>query len=384
MKKIFSRSILCLLIVLTAAPGLSANVTDLKKKIDSNASGAAESKSRLAAARLEKNEVLAEVAELDIELEAVTEEIEFIIEELEKTMTQLAQTELDLLYAEQSRANQFEALKSRVRYMHENGVSGYLQILFKSSSVSDFLNRYDYINQVIAYDKTLFDKLKETENYIAKKKDDREKQKREQEVLKNQELARKASLEEARAKKNEMIKLLSQEEKRYQQQIEEFEAENKRIEQRIKEAEEEAKRLANTVSVYTGGAIGWPVPSSQRVTSGFGNRTNPINKRPENHKGIDIGALYGANIVAAEGGTVLSAEWSGSYGNMVIIMHGGGLSTVYAHCSSLLVSRGSVVSKGQTIAKVGSTGYSTGNHLHFEVRFNGVAQNPIGTYLNKR
>ena len=108
-----------------------------------------------------------------------------------------------------------------------------------------------------------------------------------------------------------------------------------------------------------------------------------INKKQEFHKGIDIGALYGANIVAAEGGTVISAEWSGSYGNVVIVGHGNGLSTLYAHCSSLLVSKGAAVSKGQVIAKIGSTGYSTGNHLHFEVRLNGVVQDPFSKYLKR-
>ena len=120
----------------------------------------------------------------------------------------------------------------------------------------------------------------------------------------------------------------------------------------------------------------WPCPSSKRVTSDYGPRTSPTNGASSNHKGIDIGAAYGADIVAADGGTVLVATYSSSGGNYVIIDHGGGLCTVYMHASSLTVSAGQTVSKGQVIAKVGSTGISTGNHLHFGVSVNGVYVNP--------
>ena len=372
------------MITAAVSPLNAGSVSDLKKRQDGVSSDIADTKKRLANAKYEKSEVLAEVAELDIELVAVTEDIEFISDRLDETSDLLAQTEIELMIAERDRESQFEALKERVRYMQENGVSGYLQIIFKASSVSDLLNRVDYINQIITYDKNLFGRLKETEDSIARTKEQVEKLKREQEVLKTQALNKKAVLEESKLKKNEMITLLSYEEKRYEQKIVDLEADDKRLEREIAAAEAELKRQATMKAVYTGGAIGWPVPSSQRVTSPFGNRINPINKKPEYHKGIDIGAMYGSNITAAEGGVVIGAEWSGSYGNMVVISHGNGLSTVYAHCSSMLVSKGAAVVKGQVIARIGSTGYSTGNHLHFEVRVNGVAQNPFPTYLNSR
>lgn len=126
------------------------------------------------------------------------------------------------------------------------------------------------------------------------------------------------------------------------------------------------------------GSMMWPCPSSKRVTSDYGPRTSPTNGASSNHKGIDIGAAYGADIVAADGGTVLVATYSSSGGNYVIIDHGGGLCTVYMHASSLTVSAGQTVSKGQVIAKVGSTGISTGNHLHFGVTLNGVYVSPWG------
>lgn len=127
-----------------------------------------------------------------------------------------------------------------------------------------------------------------------------------------------------------------------------------------------------------GGASGfvWPCPSSRRITSGFGNRAQPTAGASTNHKGIDIGASYGASIVAAASGRVTTAAYSSSAGNYIVISHGNSLSTVYMHCSALYVSAGQTVSAGQAIAAVGSTGYSTGNHLHFGVIKNGSYVNP--------
>ena len=387
MKKTKIRFTAVLLLVIISVSQINArSISDMQKQQQDNKAKTAEVKNRLASTRSEMVEAQEELLELDAELEIVEDDIYFISNEIVKTENLLAQTEEYLHAAEESKAVQFEALKSRIRYMHENGVSGYLQILFKATSISDLLNRVDYINQIITYDKNLYAKLQETEDKITDFKTDRERIKKEQEFLKSQHLTKKASLEEALTKKSQLITLLWNEEKRYEQQIRDIEAEDKRISDMIKAAELEAARRANEANqkaVYTGGQVGWPVPSSQRISSNYGNRINPINKKPEFHKGIDIGAAHGANIIAAEGGTVIASEWMGGYGNTIIIMHGGGLTTLYAHCSSMLVSKGSTVTKGQAIAKIGSTGYSTGPHLHFEVRFNGNAQNPFPNYLRR-
>ena len=140
-----------------------------------------------------------------------------------------------------------------------------------------------------------------------------------------------------------------------------------------------AAALANaSMDDGDGGASGfvWPCPSSRRITSGFGPRTQPVPGASTNHKGIDIGAAHGSSIVAAAGGRVTTSTYSGSAGNYIVISHGNGLSTVYMHCSALYVSAGDVVSAGQSIAAVGSTGFSTGPHLHFGVIKNGAYVNP--------
>ena len=139
-----------------------------------------------------------------------------------------------------------------------------------------------------------------------------------------------------------------------------------------------------TKQKYVGGTMTWPCPSSYTITSAFGNRKHPILRKYKMHTGIDIGASKGASIVAANSGTVIMAYYDKKgYGNVVVIDHGGGISTLYAHCSKILVKVGAKVKAGQNIAKVGSTGLSTGNHLHFEVRVNGEPKDPMKGYLSK-
>jgi len=384
LKKTIWLVITCVSLLISASAECFASVSDLQKKKDNAKESEVSAKNNLASTRGRLSEAQAELAELDDDLSLVTEELAFTVDELEKTVILLEQTENELELAILDREAQFSALKSRVRYMHENGITGYLSILFKAVSVSDLLNRIDYINQIIAYDNNMLERLTDTENYISHKKDEVGKYKREVEVLKLQQEQKKAGLEDAKFNKESYINQLNRDERKYEQQIIDLQAESKRIEQQIKDAEAEAARAASMIAVYTGGLIGWPLPSSQRMTSPFGNRTNPINRKPEFHTGIDIGASYGANIVAAEGGRVLSAGWSGGYGNTIIITHGNGLSTLYAHCSSFASKAGDTVAKGQIIAKVGSTGFSTGNHLHFEVRMNGAPQNPIPKYVSMK
>ena len=147
----------------------------------------------------------------------------------------------------------------------------------------------------------------------------------------------------------------------------------------LEEAERRANESDNGNFKYGGGPLKWPVPSSQKITSNYGYRVHPIYKTRRLHSGVDIGAPSGSNIVAAESGVVILASYgyNGGYGNYMIISHGSGLTTRYAHCNSLAVSVGQTVSKGQVIGAVGSTGDSTGPHLHFEVRLNSASYDPL-------
>ncbi len=169
---------------------------------------------------------------------------------------------------------------------------------------------------------------------------------------------------------------MSKDLKAQEEKIRQLEAEIKRKEEEARKAAEAAGKTYNTVSLGNINFI-WPCPSSSRITSYFGGRESPTEGASSNHQGIDIGASTGSSILAAAAGTVVVSTYSYSAGNYIMLSHGGGVYTVYMHCSQLLVSEGETVSQGQTIAKVGSTGYSTGPHLHFGVRSGGQYLNPL-------
>ena len=194
---------------------------------------------------------------------------------------------------------------------------------------------------------------------------------------------KKALLATQYASRDAIYKQLSSQESQYKKMLDEADKEADRLIAQINKTPSSYTPSANSTGSikYTGGKFAWPTPSCSTITSPFGSRMHPIQKRVITHRGIDIGASYGAAILAAADGRVTNAGWNGSYGKYIVIDHGSGYKTLYAHCSVLLVSAGQNVSRGQTIANVGSTGNSTGPHLHFEVLINGSQVNPMG-YFN--
>ncbi|GHU52355.1 peptidase M23 [Clostridia bacterium] len=392
MKKI-SYILTALVYTILSALCVYADTKDLKTQQNEAKSNAAEARSDLNQTRQQISNERAAADRLDEQLNIAQDDLDFISKELEKTTVLLAQTTVELNEAAALREQQYDTYKKRVRYMYEHGTTGYLDVVLKASSVSDFLNRAEYVNKIAEYDSNLVSQMRATEALVAEKLEETEKQKHEQEFLQSQQQAKTNELSDMLASKQALLKQLSAREDSLENQVSEYEAESQRIERLIKAAEAEAARKAEEArraaaaknapapakASYTGGKVGWPLPSSSNITSRFVARKNPVTGKSEFHKGIDIAAPYGSDIVAAEGGTVISAVtgWGGGYGNNLVISHGNGLSTLYGHCSKLLVSSGTVVKKGQVIAKVGSTGNSTGNHLHFEVRVNGVPNDPM-------
>lgn len=374
------------LFVNSAINSISVNATsvkDLQQKQEQVKTQAKTARDALAETQTEKNQTLNEIIQLDIELEEVNEEYYAVSDELEKTEALLAQAEEELEVAIEKREQQFESLKSRIKFMYENGKLSYLEILFSSASLSDLLNNAEYVDRIVEYDSGLVEELQKTEDEIAEKVETIATKKMEIAVLASQLETKKLALEAMVEKKQDAVNQLDSDEQKYSQQIAALENSSKEIENLIKAAEKKAadERIKNASVATFSGTMQWPVPSSFRVTSGYGYRTHPINGKREFHTGVDIGASYGANVTAAAKGTVIYAGYNGGYGNCVIIEHGSGLSTLYAHNSKLVVKAGDYVEQGQVVSKIGSTGYSTGNHLHFEVRKNGNHTSPKN-YLN--
>ncbi len=377
MKKFCIGIITCLLLTNTI---FASSLSDLQKKQSEVKSSKVETSKLLDQTKAEKSAALQAVDEFDQQLAQATEEFDVINRELDKTKELLAQTEEELKIAEEKREAQYNTLKDRIEYMYVNGKMGYVQALLNAKSVGDFLNRLEYVNKIIQYDYQMVNNYKENEDFIAQKVNETEQHKLEVQVLAVEQEKKLHSLEEVVDQKNLLVVQLTADEKKYQQQLSDLESSGKELEQLIKKKQEEeaAKARANASAniVYSGGKLAWPLPGKS-MTSPYGNRVNPISRKKEFHTGIDIGGPTGTNVIAAADGVVIFAGTKSGYGNVLVVDHGSGLSTMYAHNSKLLVGVGKSVKRGDAIAKCGSTGYSTGPHLHFEVRVNGATTNPL-------
>lgn len=333
---------------------------------------------------------------LDKEILALETEIDKTQELLTTYNEQLAyyadavvekQTEID---------ERFAVFIDRVRINYEDSFTSYLEIVLSSDSFSDLLYRVDIIASLLDYDKRVLASLDRSKKELSQMQNDyqvlqynaqqtldtlsEKMPELEQKRLDNEDLIE--QLEADFVKLKEKRDATAEEKQKIEQQVKakaaQIAAAEAEIDRKIKEAEERA-RLAN----YVGGALGWPCDLKHNVISSyFVSRINPIYGYYENHNGIDIPLPYGSPVLAANAGTIIVSEYHYSYGYYVVIDHGGGISTLYGHNSKLLVSVGDQVTKGQQIAKAGSTGYSTGNHIHFCVRENGIHVDPLG-YVNQ-
>ena len=324
----------------------------------------------------------------DDQLMALLTDMDLLEHDIDAKQGEIDQANADLEVAQEKEQTQYNAMKTRIQYMYENSQTTYLEQLLESNSVAEFLNTAEYIAEIQKYDRQKLDEYTENIEYITVAKEQLEQDYADLENMKANVESQKQSVAALMSQKEtELAGITSnisdaQEDAKYfEAEIQaqnELIAEIKRIE--AEKAAAAAKAAAEGKEVadnpYTGGAFTWPCPSSTRVTSDYGTRVSPTSGASSNHKGIDIGASAGAAIVAAANGTVKAANYSSAAGNYVMIDHGGGLYTVYMHCSSLAVSEGTAVSAGQTIAYVGSTGISTGNHLHFGVSLNGSYVSP--------
>ena len=358
-----------------------------------------------------KEDIQSEVEKLDKQLNEISGKVKELESQLSKKRQEIADTESSLNKAKEQEKKQYRNMKKRIQFMYENGQTSYVEMLLSADSFTDFLNAVEYITQISQYDRkmlkeyqnmqvTIADTQKTLETDYASLQSLQAKVQEEKQAVAALESAKKGELNDvaddltdaqsvAKAyeaeiqAQNEVIAQIQAAQKRaaeqqaVQQQAQAAE-ENQGATNAAGENQNTAQNTTPSGNGQSTGSMMWPCPSSKRVTSDYGPRTSPTNGASSNHKGIDIGAAYGADIVAADGGTVLVATYSSSGGNYVIIDHGGGLCTVYMHASSLTVSAGQTVSKGQVIAKVGSTGISTGNHLHFGVTLNGVYVSPWG------
>ena len=296
-------------------------------------------------------------------------------QKVETLQTSIDEAQAKLQTATQNYDEKMDILAKRLVTMYESGDTTYLDVLLKSKNLTDFISRYYVIEEMAEYDTEIINQIKEEKENIETTRQKLENEQAEIKVVKAKAEQTSIVLNNTKTLQNSYIKKLSSEEKKLQEQITSFKQE---------EAEIEAKILAATNGIdadiqYTGGEMLWPVAIEGTViTSNFGIREHPIQGVVKEHTGIDIGnAPLGTPVVAAADGIVSYAGWLGGYGNCVMINHGDGIVTLYGHGNKILTTVGAEVKKGDTIMEVGSTGNSTGPHLHFEVRVNGICTNPL-------
>ena len=328
-----------------------------------------------------QGDVEEKVAELNQQLINISARITELENELAEKSQDILDTQAELEVAKQQETQQYEDMKTRIQFMYENGQDTYLETLLSARDIGEFLNAAEYISQIQSYDREKLTEYEQSVENIANMEAQLETEYAELEALKATVESDKETVAELMRQKEIELADIADDIGEAQSEADYYAAEIQAQEEliaAIKRAEAEKAAAGVVDNPYSGGAFVWPCPSSTRVTSDYGTRVSPTSGASSNHKGIDIGAAGGADIVAAADGTVKAATYSSAAGNYVMIDHGGGLYTVYMHASALCVSPGQTVSAGQVIAKVGSTGISTGNHLHFGVSLNGSYVSPWG------
>lgn len=323
---------------------------------------------------------------VSVQIEKLNAQIAKYQEELSASNVKVAQTQMsvtaiktELEAAEKKYLHQKNLLEQRMVAMYEAGDTVYLDVLLSASSIEDFLSKFYYLSKMAAYDQKLMKEVSNAKQDISAKKIllERELEKYTEEKEKNEQLL--ITFENTKLVRNEYLNKLTEKEKEFQEKIEEYEESMDELENKILKA-----TLENIGEEYIGGELAWPVPGYATITSGYGMRMHPIFGVYRLHTGVDIGAPLGTSIVAANEGVVVLASYSSSYGNYVMVDHGGGVVTLYAHGSKICVELGQEVKKGDEIMLVGSTGWSTGPHLHFEVRINGETLDPLPYITSNR
>lgn len=329
-----------------------------------------------------KNNLANYITELDGKLTVIEAKIAELKQLIEDKEAEIEETAVELEEAIQIQEEQYEAMKTRIRFMYESGETMYLELFVSAESFGDMLNKASYIESLSAYDRNMLERYIANTEYITLCKEGLEEEKSLLDDAKKAVEEEEAALNSLISEKENQIKAVSSDINNKEAAIREYEAEiaaqNEAIKALEKAVEEEKKRLAQENNRrYDGGVFSWPAPSYTRISDPYGMRIHPTLGVEQFHNGVDLAAPGGSPILAAYSGTVVAADYSSTMGNYIMIDHGDGIYTIYMHASQLYVSKGADVSKGQKIAAVGSTGRSTGNHLHFSVRVNGSYVNPM-------
>ncbi len=358
-----------LLIFTFTLQSFASDITSEQKKLNQITQQIKNFQKKMIENKKQEKTLTTQIKTLDQKIDQTEQEIGSISTQITMTKAQIEKTRAELKQAENNISSKKSVLNSRLRVMYKNGNVGYAEVLLASANIVDFFSKLDMVQKVVDHDTGLLKYMKEQQEAIDAKK-------RKLETYEGQMVSMKNRME---VKQNE----LEQNRGQAARTKEKVQQDNAALEKQIDELNQYAQKIADEIrrkqskGEYKGGKLAWPTPGYSKITSPFGYRIHPILKTKKLHTGIDVGIPTGKDIVAAGDGTVIHSDWLGGYGKVIMLDHGGGIVTLYAHNSSLVVKDGDTVKRGQTISKAGSTGLSTGPHLHFEVRKNGEYVDPI-------
>ena len=375
-KKIISAILAAVMMFSAVSVYAAKSVNDLKSELEQSKKKTEETKKKIQSKQEEKNSQKAQKDALDIEIAGLQSDIDKIQVVIDEKNAEIEEKNNQIQILDTELKATDKRLKKRMKVIYESGTESYIELILKSTGIADLFTRIAVVESILKHDNSIMDDYRAQITEINAAKEIVENEKAEQveaqDILEQKQNQIKAKQDE----KQKIIDALSKDINELKKQEAAQEAAAKELQAQINSA---LKSSSQQSVKYSGnGKFGFPLTSYTRISSTYGYRIHPITGTKKLHTGIDYAAPYGTSILAAEDGVVLTSGWNSGYGYCVTINHGGGYVTLYGHCSSLLVSAGQSVKRGQTIAKVGSTGNSTGNHLHFEVRVNGNTVNPAG------
>lgn len=354
----------------TAATDLQTQRNEIQNQMN-------EANEQLEGVQNDISENLQQVQKLDEKISNSQQELDELNKKIEDLENSSEEVEKKLKTAEENYDKQKKLLDSYLVAVQESSDTQYLDVLLSSKSISEFLSNYFLITELANSQVELLEDMQNKKNEIQQSKEKLDKNKEDLAVIKANQTKTATVLANTKTVRENFISKLSDQEKDIQSKIDEYYAQFNAINSEILQLAQ-----GGIATQYIGGELAWPVPGYTVISSNYGMRTHPITGVYKLHTGVDIRAPLGATFIAANDGIVTKASYNGAYGNMVIIDHGGGVSTLYAHGSEILVQVGQTVKRGEPVLKVGSTGYSTGPHAHFEVRLNGVVTNPMPYITN--
>ena len=355
---------------------LKANAGDLDRQ-------KADLQKQLKAISADKNKAMDQKQLLEQQIDVIQAEIRNINQQITKYDELITQAQTGIAQTEQEEAQLYELFCQRVRYMEEEGDVNYWAILFNATSFSDLLDRFIMVDEIMEYDNAVMDSLISTRKQLQESKTQLETARKEQQTAKDRQVTARKELESRESEVDKLLAQINKEKKAVEHEVKELEALAKQMDAEIKKKQKElaAQLAAQGKKITSEKGYKWPLTDYTNLSSLYAGRIDPFTGKKATHSGIDVPAPKGVKILSAKSGVVLTSAYNkGGYGNYVVVDHGNGNTTLYAHMSSRSVKAGDVVKQGDVLGLVGTTGRSTGNHLHYEIRVNNVRIDPVTRY----